>query len=552
MSFRHKLLAAFLGLLAGVLGLSLAVIQRLETRRAEDALGAGLEMTKTLFDDILLQHDRELAASLKLLSGDFAFKQAVATGEPATVMSAAGNHRARMGADLLLVAGEDGALLADTRKSRLERGRKAPPMMRGVLEEGRGATGIFVLDGEAFQLAAVSINAPDPIGVVAAGFRIDDRFATSLKRLTRTEVSFLVDGTVAGSTLSPEDRETLSGHAPSLSGAPRLVTLGRERFLAVASATRPPVSAVVMRSWDEALRPLRALQKRLLLIGLAGLAAATLLGLFIAKGLTASLDQLVTAAGRIAEGRYDIDVRIPSSDEIGRLGRAFMDMARGLVEREKIRSILHKSVSKEIAESLVAQGTIELGGEEKDVTVLFSDIRSFTTISESLPPKELVGQLNDYFTGMARAIDAHHGVIDKYIGDAVMALFGAPLARPDDAANALRAALAMRDALDALNAERAKKGLPAWKNGVGVNTGRVVAGTLGSEERWSYTVIGDAVNVASRLESVTKEHNAPIIASARTKALAGPGFRWRPLGRVTVKGKTEDLEIFELLGFEPA
>ncbi|MDX6770436.1 MAG: adenylate/guanylate cyclase domain-containing protein [Elusimicrobiota bacterium] len=552
MSFRHKLLAAFLGLLAGVLGLSLLVIQRLETRRAEDELSAGLELTKTLFDDILLQHDRELASSLKLLSGDFAFKQAVATGEPATVASAAANHRARMGADLLLVTGEDGALLADTRRARPEAGRKAPALMRPVLEDGRGVSGIFVLDGEAYQLAAVAIKAPDAIGVVAAGFRIDDRFAESLKRLTRTEVSFLVDGMVAGSTLSPEDRTALAGYAPSLAAAPRRLTFGRERFLAVASQTRPPVAAVVMRSWDEALRPLRSLQKRLLLIGLAGLAAAGFLGLFIAKGLTASLDQLVTAAGRIAEGRYDIELRIPSTDEIGRLGRAFADMARGLLEREKIRSILHKSVSKEIAESLVSRGQIELGGEEKDVTVLFSDIRSFTTISESLPPKELVAQLNDYFTGMARAIDAHHGVIDKYIGDAVMALFGAPLSRPDDAANALKAALAMRDALDALNARRAERGLPAWKNGVGVNTGRVVAGTLGSEERWSYTVIGDAVNVASRLESVTKELGAPIIASARTKELAGPGFRWRALGRVTVKGKTEDLEVFELLGTDPA
>lgn len=547
MSFRHKLLASYLGLLAGVLALALAAVERLETRRAEAELEAGLELTKTLFDDILRQHDRELASSLKLLAGDFAFKQAVATGDPATVTSAALNHRARMGADLLLVAGENGELLADTRRGRFARGLKAPAVVRPALE-GRAVSGIFVLDAEAYQLAAVSINAPDPIGVVAAGFRIDDRFAQELKRLTRTEVSFLVDGAAAGSTLPPKERAVLAAQAPPLGDPPRLLRLGGERFLAVASQARAPVSAVVMRSWDQALRPLRALQARLLWVGLAGLAAAGLLGAFLAKGLTASLDQLVRAAARIGEGRYDLELRIPSSDEIGRLGRAFVEMARGLMEREKIRSILHKSVSKEIAESLTARGAIELGGEEKDVTVLFSDIRSFTTISEALPPKELVAQLNAYFTGMARAIDAHHGVIDKYIGDAVMALFGAPLARPDDAANALRAALAMSRALDALNAERAARGLPPWSNGIGINTGPVVAGTLGSEERWSYTVIGDAVNVASRLESATKELNARIVASARTKELAGPGFRWRALGRIKVKGKTEDLEVFALLG----
>ncbi len=548
MSFRHKLLASFLGLLAVVLGLSLATVQRQETRRAEAELRSDLGRTNEVFKDILDRQDRELAANLKLLSRDHPFKQTVALGDAGTVLSAAVNHRARMGADVMLVSGEDGMLLADTRRGRFEKGRKPPAFMRAVFENDRAESGVYLLDGEAYQLAAMTIKAPDTIGVLAAGYRIDDRFAAPLKNLTRTEVSFIVDGKVAGSTLGAEDRARLAAEAGSFTDAPRLLTVGPTRYLAVSSKAHPLVSSVVMRSWDEALRPLRSMQRRLLWVGLVGLAAAGLLGLVIAKSLTASLDQLVKAAAKIASGRYDIEVDIPSSDEIGRLGRAFTDMARGLMEREKIRSILHKSVSKEIAESLVAQGTIELGGEEKDVTVLFSDIRSFTTISESLAPKELVGQLNEYFTGMARAIDEHHGVIDKYIGDAVMALFGAPLGKPEDPANALRAALAMAQALDALNAERAKKGLPAWKNGIGINTGPVVAGTLGSEERWSYTVIGDAVNVASRLESVTKDYGAQIIASARTKELAGAGFRWKPLGSVKVKGKTEALEIFELLG----
>jgi adenylate cyclase len=547
-SFRHKLLASFLGLLGAVLAVSLWAVQRLETRRAERELAAGLELTRAGFEDLLASHDRELASALKLLSGDFAFKQAVATRDPATVLSAALNHRARMGADLLLVAGDEGAVLADTRRAKGRSGR-APVFLAKALE-GRPVSGIFVLDGAAYQLAAVSINAPDPIGAVAAGFRIDDQVAASLKRLTRAEVSFLVDGVVAGSTLDAAGREPLAGHAPALAGAPRRLTLGGTRWLAAASTARAPVTAVVLRSWDEALGPLRAMQKRLLAVGALGLAAAALIGLFIAKGLTASLEKLTAAAAAVGSGRYDVDPRIPGSDEIARLGRAFADMAKGLLEREKIRSILHKSVSKEIAESLVSRGAIELGGEEREVTVLFSDIRSFTTISESLAPKELVAQLNDYFTGMARAIDAHHGVIDKYIGDAVMALFGAPLARPDDAANALRAALAMGEALDALNARRAEKGLPPWKFGVGVNTGPVVAGTLGSEQRWSYTVIGDAVNAASRLESATKELGARIVVAARTKELAGPGFRWKELGRISVKGKSETLEVFELLGLE--
>ena len=223
-------------------------------------------------------------------------------------------------------------------------------------------------------------------------------------------------------------------------------------------------------------------------------------------------------------------------------------MATGLREREKIRSVLRKAVSKEIAEALLSKGEIELGGEERTVTVLFSDIRSFTTISEALAPKELVTQLNAYFIGMARAIDAHHGVIDKFIGDAIMALFGAPLSGPQDAANALRAALAMAAALDATNEARRKAGMKPWRNGMGVNTGTVVAGTLGSEDRWSYTVIGDAVNLASRCEGLTKHYGVRVIATAATLKAAGTAFSCRPLDLVVVKGKNEPVEIFEVLG----
>ncbi len=545
MSFRHKLLACFVGLLFVVLGASLATMERLETKRAERDLVAELEMTRGLFNDLLAQRDRELAASLKLLSGDFAFKQAIATADPGTIASVAGNHRARMGADVLLVTDGDGAPLADTRGK--GRGKKGVPVVEKALDE-RSASGLYVLDGAPYQLAAVTINAPDVIGVVAAGFKIDDRLAESLKRTTRSEVTFLASGAAAGSTLPQDARADIAKAAGELGAAPRIIRVGGERFLATGSEGGGPVGAVVMRSWDKAIEPLRALQRRVLWIGVIGLAATAFLGSLIAAGITASLAKLARAAGEISRGRYDVTVDIPSKDEIGDLGRAFTSMAHGLLEREKIRSILNRTVSKEIAESLVAQGKIELGGEEREVTVLFSDIRSFTTISESLPPKELVSQLNAYFTAVARAIESEKGVIDKYIGDAVMALFGAPVSTKDDPANALRAALAMSKAVDALNAEREKAGLPPMKTGIGVNTGNVVAGTLGSEERWSYTVIGDAVNLASRLESSTKDLGARIVVSRRTKELAGPGFSFRPLGSVTVKGKTEAVEVFELLG----
>ena len=548
MSFRHKLLACFTSLLALVLGLALWTLERSERRRAERDTLIGLEAANTLFQEILAVRQRELSSSLQLLSGDFAFKQAVATGEPATVLSAARNLRARIGAELLLVADSDGKALADTR-GRLKPGRDLAALkpVRSALEEKTDA-GIQLLEGSPVLLAAVPITGPDLIGVLAAGFEIDDALAASLKRVTGTEVAFLGRDAVFASTLTGERRDALLGAlGGEPEGRPRLVALAGERYLARLAPRGEGVSVLVARSWDAALEPSRQLRQLLLMIGAVGLVVCLVIGTLIADRVTKSLSELSSAAGEVARGRYDVKLEIRSIDEIGQLGRSFVSMARGLAEREKIRSVLRKAVSKEIAESLLAQGKIELGGEERTVTTLFSDIRSFTTISEATQPKELVTQLNAYFTAMSRAIEARHGVVDKFIGDAIMALFGAPLKGESDAENAVRAALGMRDALAALNAERVRAGLPRWKTGVGLNTGTVVAGTLGSEDRWSYTVIGDGVNLASRLEGLTKHYGADIIVSESTRD-AAPGFVYRTLDRVIVQGRKDAVQIFQPLG----
>ena len=547
MSFRLKLLASFTGLLAAVLAACLLVVGRVERRQAEAQTRAGLETTRQVFSGLLEERQRALVSSLRLLAGDYAFKQAVSTGDPATVLSLALNHRARIRSDLLLIADADGKVLADTRRAL----RPGAPVPLGVVTralEGRQAAEVSLVEGTPYQLVAVPIEAPDVIGAVAAGFLIDDRLARSLKALTRSEVAFVAGERVLAATARPGLRGELPGTLHALGAEPRVVQEDGERWLAASEDVGAGLRAVIMRSWDEALAPERALQRLLLMLGALGLLVTALVGVGIASSVTASLRQLSAATERIARGEYEVSLDIRSGDEIATLGRSFMAMAKGLVEREKIRSVLRKAVSKEIAESLLAQGRIELGGEERTVTVLFSDVRSFTTLSEGLPPKRLVDELNAYFTLMARAIEAHHGVIDKYVGDAVMALFGAPLAGAEDAANAVRAALAMRRALSELNAERARAGLPAWETGIGLNTGVAVAGTLGSADRWSYTVIGDSVNLASRLEGLTKRYGAPIVVSESTRRAAGSSFVFRTLEEVVVKGRHEPVAVYEVLG----
>ena len=153
------------------------------------------------------------------------------------------------------------------------------------------------------------------------------------------------------------------------------------------------------------------------------------------------------------------------------------------------------------------------------MTILFTDIRSFTTISETMDPQNLVGLLNEYFTEMVAIVMDEDGVVDKYIGDAIMAVFGAPVPKPDDAVNAVRAAVRMRRALRDLNERLVSRGLSPLRTGIGIHTGEVVAGNIGSERRMEYTVIGDAVNLASRLESSTKELGVNVLISEDTYAL---------------------------------
>jgi adenylate cyclase len=188
-----------------------------------------------------------------------------------------------------------------------------------------------------------------------------------------------------------------------------------------------------------------------------------------------------------------------------------------------------------------------LGGEKKELTIFFSDIRSFTSISETMDPQRLTTFLNRYFTPMSDIVLKHQGMIDKYIGDAVMAFYNAPLDVKEHAASACRSALEMIDELEKLNKTFNKEGLPKIAIGIGLNTAEVVVGNMGSAKRFNYTVIGDGVNLASRVEGLNKVYGTHILITEFTKACIGDEFLTRELERVKVKGKEEAVMLYELL-----
>jgi adenylate cyclase len=218
-------------------------------------------------------------------------------------------------------------------------------------------------------------------------------------------------------------------------------------------------------------------------------------------------------------------------------------------EKRRVKRLFSRYVSKDVFDQLMSDPSkARLGGERREMTVLFSDIRGFTTFSEQGQPEAIVEQLNEYFSRMVHVIFEHRGTLDKFVGDAVMALFGAPLDDPDHAEHAVRAGLAMLVELEALNRRWAAEGRPTLAIGVGVNTGDMVAGNIGSDTIMSYTVIGDAVNLASRLESLNKQHGTSIIVSDATRRRLAGEYDLRPLGEVVVKGKTQAVAIFEVRG----
>jgi adenylate cyclase len=548
-SFRARLLVFVLGLLLGVQGAVLLAVNRANLEQARHHVDQSLEATARAFGRALEVRTRILTEKARLLSSDFAFKQAVATREAETVRSALENHRDRVAADVMMLVTMDDALAVDTLHPGTHEDPcplEAPIALAEQSDAGEAYAVEFV-DGRPFQLVVVPLFTPEPTAWIVIGFEIDDAFASELRKETGTQVSLLswrAGAEPFASTLRPAEQAQLARALPfDDEPAQRLVVplAGEEHVTWAVPVPGPPsadgtvVVAVLQRSLPEALAPYLVLRDRLLVILGVGVVISALGALLLATRVTRPVDELAAGAKRIATGDYETPVTVRQRDELGVLADSFNVMMKGLSERDRVRDLLGKVVSPEVAEELISRG-IELGGEEREVTVLFSDVRSFTSISERKTPQELVHFLNAYLTRASHVVERNGGVVDKYIGDAVMAIFGAPIQGEDDPVRAVRAGVQMVETL------RRMEEAPAI--GVGINTGLVVAGNMGSKSRLNYTVIGDDVNLASRLEGLTRPYGVGVIVSESTRD-ACPDWTFRELDRVRVKGKDRPVRIFE-------
>jgi adenylate cyclase len=226
----------------------------------------------------------------------------------------------------------------------------------------------------------------------------------------------------------------------------------------------------------------------------------------------------------------------------------YMLMMEDITREKRLRNTMSRYMSKSVVDQLLESGEVELGGTGRDVSVLFSDIRGFTSISERLGAKETVALLNEYFTDMVDIVFAHNGVLDKYIGDMIMAVFGSVLQSEEDASNAVMVGNKMLTALHQLNRRRAERGDEAIRIGVGISTGNVVAGNIGSLKRMEYTVVGDRVNLAERLESANKFYGTSILICDATWEAVRHHAAAREIDLIRVRGRDRPVAIYEALG----
>ena len=289
------------------------------------------------------------------------------------------------------------------------------------------------------------------------------------------------------------------------------------------------------------------IQRRNIYLMIMVLSLAVLIVYFFSKSVTYPVRNLVIATKMIENGQFSINLKAKAKDEIGVLTNAFVDMGKGLEEKERMKDAFGRFVNQEIAE-MAMKNEIQLGGEIKQATIFFSDIRSFTAISEKLTPSEVVEFLNDYMTLMVECVNESHGFVDKYIGDAIMAVWGTPISHGNDTENAINGALKMRTALMRFNLDRGSDKKPIIRIGCGLNTGDVLAGQIGSTERMEYTVIGDAVNLASRIEALNKPMGTDLLISQNTAEAVEGIYDLVPMNKIKVKGKTDPQQIYAVLG----
>ena len=560
MRFQTRVSLLFGSLLVFSLVLVMALVGQISRKTVTSEIEQSLAATFTTVNKLHTARVENLQRNVRLLAGDYGFKTAYGTGDTGTIKTALQNHQERLGdAELMMLCDLDGLVLANTFDDDLN-GQSIPWMsfLDSAYDSDTGEETTYAdLTGDVYQLVVTPLLAPDLDAWIISGFRTGPKMARELSTLTQSDVTF-VYGTqhsnrVVASSLDRKTQTDLAAFLQTTSPVAGLIAyqsdqetfLGSQIILDVIDDV--PFSLFVQQSLDQALAPYQRLLWYAVAILLLAVIVFAIATVRLSRSVTYPITQLSAAADAVAKGNLEASVTVSSKDEIGTLSRTFNEMVTGLAEKERVRDLLGKVVSPKIAKKLMS-GQIEVAGEQREVSVLFCDIQGFTSMSEQHLPKEVLHSLNRFFSQVSEIIEAHGGVIDKYIGDAVMAVFGAPQDDPEHAVNAVKAGMAIcsqANVLIAPHSDGANEDQGSTCNfGIGIHCGPVVAGNIGSKSRFNYTVIGDTVNVASRLEALAGRKYEPKLIVAREIVDCCPGIKFSQLGETSLRGRTQPVRIY--------
>ena len=334
-------------------------------------------------------------------------------------------------------------------------------------------------------------------------------------------------------------RLTAAALAAGMPGRPVAPGVRARLLVTWVLATGLPLFAIValaIGGWAGSRASIDELSQSLLFLCGVALVVGLIATLSVARSIAEPVAAVRQALGRVERGELDVDVPVDDGSEVGMLEAGFNRMAQGLRERERMRDLFGRHVGRDVARQAL-EAEIELGGETREIAALFVDLTGSTTLAAERPPEEVVALLNSFFAVVVEAVEAHTGLVNKFEGDAALAIFGAPVAGEDPAGDALAAARQM--------AERLREEVPDVEAGIGVSAGEAVAGNVGTVERFEYTVIGDPVNEAARLCDLAKSRDPRVLASeaAVDRAREDEARRWRLGESVQLRGRTAETTL---------
>ncbi len=529
-------------------------------RSARSQITHNLEIGSHVFSRLTKNRIQQLTEETHILSMDFAFKQAFVAADHGTTLSALKNLENRIEADATMLVSLENDIIAGTLQPELTNKTFLFPALIETCEEQGQVSCVIPINDKYYQMVVVPLLAPDPVAWFCIGFLIDKLLVKEFQELVLSHISILLVNSEAklsniASTLSPT---LLKGLLRSVSltewatGKSVSFNMDGSEYVTLITALEEKndytIYAILQRSLEKVLQPYYYLRKIFIVLFVSGIAVSVVAAVLIARSITEPVLTLVEGVREIEKGNYEHYVSIDQKDELGELANAYNDMAKGLEERDFIKNTFERYVSTAVATEIIKNpDMVHLGGQKKTLTIFFTDIGNFTNLSEALSPEDVVKNLNQYFRGMCTAILKYNGTINEFLGDAILAFWGAPIAQEDHALLACQSALRCREFLVDLEKKWVAEGLPPRTYRFGINTGEVVVGNIGSSSRFKYTAVGDDVNLASRLEAANKHYGTQILISEKTHSLIKDVLVTREIDIVRVVGKSNPIKVYELV-----